>query len=692
MVDDEDQTSRTLSDAEWSISPDGVTEPVEPTDTVSPTETHTSTSIGQTSDLAAPALEERIRAQMRQKARIRKDPLIGRVFDNRFELTSKVGTGGMGVVYKARQKGMDRHVAIKVLLKEYLMNETAVRRFQREALAVSKLEHPNTVRIYDFGETEDKILYIAMEFLPGDPLSRILSQQRQLSVRQTLRIVTQICRSLDEAHRKGIIHRDLKPDNVFVGTIEGQRDYVKVLDFGVAKLRESDDSATLTQHGVLFGTPKYMSPEQCRSQAVDARSDLYAVGVMMYEMLAGRVPFEADNSMAILVSHAQDAPAALNTVRADLVVPFEVEELLHTLLAKDPESRPQSAKRVIQQCEQLLHSVPDDFECVVVYDSDIAQALQIDRSQAYTVPEDALSRTEMNRLVESERQIQSTIAIDAPRLPMSKARKFFLWSSTVVLLLSAVSVWAFSQISPVPSEARQMVPNTLIGNDLPTAPDELVTIAMSANVDNVTVVNLATEQVLGTLPKGDVVREFRWLKESNRRVDVELRHGSAAPIRRTIDLSKDGVIDRAEFVRAQAGNGVRQTANSDEGTVVSRKAIPISLRFNVGQVDVVLPTGLKYESPKLKSQALVLQLEESDSPVRLKLSKRGYVDRFIDVVADKAKAVDATLKRRPRFGKPTTPSAGKPTKNTPTENPRLSPIKKPNPVNPGRLGRLKGVR
>ena len=204
--------------------------------------------------------------------------------------------------------------------------------------------------------------------------------------------------------------------------------------------------------------------------------------------------------------------------------------------------------------------------------------------------------------------------------------------------------------------------------------------------------NLATDQVLGTLPKGDVVREFRWLKESNRRVDVELRHGSAAPIRRTIDLSKDGVIDRAEFVQAQAGDGGRQAANSDAGTVVSRKTIPISLRLNVGQVDVVLPTGLKYESPKVKSQALVLQLEASDSPVRLKLSKRGYVDRFIDVVADEAKSVDATLKRRPRLGKPTTPSAGKPTKDTSPGNPRLSPIKKPTPVNPGRLGRLKGVR
>ena len=265
-------------------------------------------------------------------------------------------------------------------------------------------------------------------------------------------------------------------------------------------------------------------------------------------------------------------------------------------------------------------------------------------------------------------------------------------ASTLVLLLIAAGVWAFSQVSPVPPEVRQMVPDTLLGKGLSTAPDELVTIAMSANVDNVTIVNLATDQVLGTLPKGDVVREFRWLKESNRRVDVELRHGSAAPIRRTIDLSKDGVIDRAEFIQVQAGNEVGQAVNSDVDTVVPRKAIPISLRFNVGQVDVVLPTGLKYESPKLKSEALVLELEESDAPVRLKLSKRGYVDRFIDVVADKAKSVDGTLKRRTRLSKPTTPSTVKPSKATSAENPRLSPIKKPNPVNPGRLGRLKGVR
>ncbi len=249
-------------------------------------------------------------------AHVRKDPFIGQVINDKYEVTAKIGTGGMGVVYKARQRGMDRHVAIKMLLKEYLTNDKAVKRFQREALAVSRLEHPNTIRIYDFGEAEAGTLFIAMEFLSGQPLANALADSIHLPVRRTLRIVAQMCRSLDEAHRKGIIHRDLKPDNVFVGEVDGNPDYVKVLDFGVAKLAEGrDDRGTLTQHGTIFGTPKYMSPEQCRSQAVDARSDLYAVGVMMYEMLSGRVPFESDNPLAILIMHSQDAPAPMSEVR-----------------------------------------------------------------------------------------------------------------------------------------------------------------------------------------------------------------------------------------------------------------------------------------------------------------------------------------------------------------------------------------
>ena len=315
------------------------------------------------------SLEERIRDKMRSNsgARIRKDAMLGRTFGGRFTITSKIGAGGMGVVYKARQKGMDRNVAVKILLTEYLTNDTAVRRFQREALAVSRLEHPNTVRIYDFGETvEDKQLYIAMEFLPGEPLQRMLNKHSQLSVRRTLRVVQQICRSLNEAHGKGIIHRDLKPDNVFVGTIEGQKDFVKVLDFGVAKLREGqDDGGTLTQHGVIFGTPKYMSPEQCKSQDVDARSDLYSVGVMMHEMLSGRVPFESDNPLAILIMHAQDPVRPMSETRPNLVIPFEVEELMHRLLAKEPSDRPQAAKDVIDECESLLRRIPDEFEEVL---------------------------------------------------------------------------------------------------------------------------------------------------------------------------------------------------------------------------------------------------------------------------------------------------------------------------------------
>ena len=339
------------------------------------------TKVGGESEDERAELDAKIRRRIAEaEASNKPDPIIGKEFGGRFTVTSKIGEGGMGAVYRARQKGMDRDVAVKVLLGDLARNETVVKRFHLEALAVSKLRHPNTIQIFDFGETSDGLLYIAMEFLEGKSLHQVLQEERVLSARRAIKIAQQMAKSLREAHAKGIVHRDLKPDNIFLCTVGEETDYVKVLDFGVAKLRDGDDGKDLTKTGTIFGTPKYMSPEQASAGKVDARSDLYAIGVILYEMLTGRAPFMADNSLGILIQHIQEPVPDFEKVQPDLVYPDHVMSLTYRLLGKKPEQRPQTAEALIRECATVLESTEDIYRNVLTR----AEAVEIGLEMALT--------------------------------------------------------------------------------------------------------------------------------------------------------------------------------------------------------------------------------------------------------------------------------------------------------------------
>ncbi len=294
------------------------------------------------------------------------DPMLGRTISGRFEILSRIGAGGMGIVYRARQIGIDRTVAVKMLLRELAGDEKVVKRFKIEALAVSRLNHPNTIRIFDFGQAEDATLYFAMEFLEGSSLEEALRRDQTFSARRTMHVLKQIAASLVEAHEKGIVHRDLKPDNVYLTKVGDDPDFVKVLDFGVAKLREADKrQGTVTQAGTIFGTPRYMAPEQCRSMAVDHRADLYALGVIAYEMLVGNAPFDAENPLAILIQHVQEQPMPLAEVRPDIEVPEEVEALVMKCLEKSPEMRFHHASDLVAAINEVEAKLLGRFERVV---------------------------------------------------------------------------------------------------------------------------------------------------------------------------------------------------------------------------------------------------------------------------------------------------------------------------------------
>src|ERR1700735_1696824 len=244
------------------------------------------------------------------------DPFIGRdILDGQFQILQKVVSGGMGAVYKALQPSMNRMVGIKILHPKLANRKDLVSRFRREARAMSQLTHPNTVKVFMFGELEDGSLYIIMEFLDGKNLNQTVRSEGPFAMERALPVLIAVCGGLDEAHKAGIIHRDLKPENIFLVQSAGLRDYAKVLDFGLAKVGERQmrpGSVILTQEGMVFGTPEFMSPEQAQGSVLTPSSDIYSLAVILYEVLTGKLPFDAKSAMDFIQLHVMQKPMALS--------------------------------------------------------------------------------------------------------------------------------------------------------------------------------------------------------------------------------------------------------------------------------------------------------------------------------------------------------------------------------------------
>lgn len=280
------------------------------------------------------------------------DPLIGKVLSGRFRILEPLGAGGMGRVYKAMQSPLERLVALKVLNPKYAGEKDPgfERRFFNEAKYAAQLHHPNTITVHDYGRTEDGMLFIAMEFIEGDTLQQLLTKVKTLPWPRALSIVSQIARSLREAHKLGVIHRDLKPANVMVLHEETGTDMVKVLDFGLVKTFLPDaqvpmDEPELTQAGVLLGSPLYMAPESARNEA-DPRSDVYSMGVLLFQILTGKPPFTGKDSIDIIVKHIREKPPRPRSLKAD--IPDDVEALVLKCLEKEPVDRYQSMDEVLE--------------------------------------------------------------------------------------------------------------------------------------------------------------------------------------------------------------------------------------------------------------------------------------------------------------------------------------------------------
>jgi serine/threonine-protein kinase len=283
-----------------------------------------------------------------------RDEFIGLVIENKYQIEEKIGEGGMGKVYRATHIQIGHTVAVKILHSQLATDQTAIERFRREARAAAYIQHPNAVAVTDFGVMSDTgMAYLVMEFLTGIELRQMIKERKQLGYEETFIIVHQTCSALQAAHVKGIIHRDLKPDNIWLLKSDDDIPRVKVLDFGIAKLKTESESNQLTQQGMIVGTPYYMSPEQCRSEELDARSDIYSLGIILYEMLTGQVPFLAATPVGVVLKHANEQPRPLRELRDSIPEPLEAVVL--RALNKERKDRQETAAQLAAEFENALY-------------------------------------------------------------------------------------------------------------------------------------------------------------------------------------------------------------------------------------------------------------------------------------------------------------------------------------------------
>jgi tRNA A-37 threonylcarbamoyl transferase component Bud32 len=277
--------------------------------------------------------------------------MIGQVLGGKYTVVRLLGEGGMGAVYEGEQQlgTTKRKVAVKTLHPHLSRDPKIKARFEREVGTIAELEHPNTIQVYDFGTTPEGILYIVMEFLHGKSLADALEKQGAMAPERVVNILQQVCGSLEEAHARGIVHRDLKPDNVVLVERAGRKDFVKVLDFGIAKRskEEDKDEQKLTQQGMVLGTPPYMSPEQFTGKPIDSRSDIYSLAVMTYEMLSGKLPFKADTAWEWATQHMTQPPIPIETLPEASRTTEAMRAALRKALAKSPDERFQNVRDYI---------------------------------------------------------------------------------------------------------------------------------------------------------------------------------------------------------------------------------------------------------------------------------------------------------------------------------------------------------
>ena len=385
--------------------------------------------------------------------RVREGSLVGQVLDGRYEIQGRIGKGGMGEVFLARQRIIDRVVALKVLRRELTEQPDLVQRFLREARAMGRLSSPYTIRLFDFGITGEGLPYFTMEYLEGEPLSARLEREHRLDVGTAVEMTLQVCESLSEAHAKGILHRDLKPENVFLVTTEGGGWQVRVLDFGIAKILGSDDDGSSTKTGQFVGTPRYIAPEILNGARADARADLYAVGVMLYEMLTGEAAYQGSTALEILTAKMTRTPTHLSALDPEGVLSADLCELVMAAASHDPDLRPASADDLAARLRAVVGKAGAAPGAVAV-----EPPLPRPPSAAPD-PQQAVTRVRLETAVREGSSGPGDKAVPAPTVgePLARAlatdgrrRVVTLFVVAATLVIGAVALWLVVGAHPQP--------------------------------------------------------------------------------------------------------------------------------------------------------------------------------------------------------------------------------------------------
>lgn len=289
-------------------------------------------------------------------AREAANKLIGTTVNEQYKIVGAIGYGGMSVVLKAKDLKLGKFVALKMLLPHLMLQSHSMARFQQEAQSASALNHPNVVSIHNFGETESGQPFLVMDLIEGISLASLIKREKHLPVDRALNIFIQLSSALTHAHQNGIVHRDLKPSNVLLCEQNGEKDVCKIVDFGIAKLlpHEGRDAVSLTQTGDVFGSPLYMSPEQCKGEKLDAKADIYSMGCLMYETLCGTPPHTGNNMLEVLYRHMNEVPKDFKSLKLDISIPQRLEALIFKALAKEPSARPPSMQAVHDELKQIF--------------------------------------------------------------------------------------------------------------------------------------------------------------------------------------------------------------------------------------------------------------------------------------------------------------------------------------------------
>jgi len=362
------------------------------------------------------------------------DPLIGKQVDNgEFIVVDRIGSGGMGSVYKAEQPSMNRMVAIKVLHPRFVTRDDLVARFRREARAMSQLSHPNTARVYKYGALDDGSVYFVMDYLEGRNLAAEVRENGPMPPERAVRLMVQVCGALEEAHRAGIVHRDLKPENIFLTLQGGTTDFPKVLDFGLAKMSEKqmgNGSMMFTQQGMVFGTPEFMSPEQTQGDTLDRRSDIYSLGLILYELLTGKLPFDATKPIDIMRAHVQEPPLPLNGRVPGREFSAQLADAIGKALEKKRDNRYATALEFADALKRCLSNSPAS-----------ARPAASVTGTAPTAPMQSVEGS--SEPVTLKRVAEAT---EPPVVPVSAGPKIALALGAALLVL-ALGVWLGSAIS-----------------------------------------------------------------------------------------------------------------------------------------------------------------------------------------------------------------------------------------------------